>query len=695
MTGRLLSRTLLGAALAAAGVLGIASSARAQTPAPTPTPLPTLLGGTPMCDGLTGHGLDICKAHPHLTMPGGACFDSIHDPSGLDFCLKLHENSAPRPILDLGGQMIPGDVGARFPLGAYDLGYSDSNPADGGRKFQGTMMKSGWSIHTIFIRFGLFSVSWAFSFGIASRLAAPAADSARMFTTHLIGPFAIGHVALMLTGIVIGILLFRGKGAKAAGELAITYTIYAVMGIMLANPAGYLRGAYSTVSDVSGQILTASTDPTQGLANAPPAANSFDHPEFAARLGPLKKSVAEALIDKPFDQVQWGEILSGKCALIRDAILLTGPWGNDNAPRQMMATQPECAKYADINADPATGDRWMWAWFFALLSFLVMILLVGIAITVVGAQLWGVFLVVAMPVAAAFGLGPGHKAIWKWTTSAAKAAGAILACSGLLVFFVMLFAQGLKQTQNDAAAVKLVFLGTTTVGAFVAKKHFLAASAAGAAALGTKLGSLGSGGGFAPVASKPHKVGKTVLGISAAGAAQRFAHKLPGRIASATVATAKKVPGVAAGAVVAGKAVGRQARQLGAYGNILALAGAVPIQNRIADARDRRADALALPDAGSGSLTSHLNSPEFAAAQARVDAARAAQERQAKIKAGMAAMAERQRQEAARAALAARQAAEKDAFHARVQAAAKKVAADRALKDIADRKAKRPPPPNL
>jgi len=675
--GRIATRSLISLALAGAGVLGIASAARAQTPPPSPAPTVTVPTGN--CDGLTGHGLDICKANPHMTMPGGVCYDNIHDPSGLDICLKLHEFSQPKPILDLGGEMIPGDVGARFPPSAYGLGYDDSNPTDATRRFQGTIMTSGWSIHMLMIRFGLFAVAWAFSFGFAARLAGPAADAAHAFTTHLVGPLGLGYYALLATGVAVAILLFRGKGTKAAGELAVTYAIFMVMGVLLANPAGYLRGAYSTVSDVSGQILSASTDPTQGLANPQPAANSFDHPEFAVRLGPLNKSIAEALIDKPFDQLQWGEILTGKCAAIRDAIILSGPWGNDNYPRSIMATQPECKKYADMNADPANGDRWMWSWFFVLLSFLVMILLVGIAITVVGAQLWGVFLIVAMPIAAALGLAPRHTAIWKWTASAAKAAGAILACSALLVFFVMLFSQGLIQTQNDPAAVKLVFLGTVTVGAFVAKKHFLAAGAAASASLGAKLGSLGSGGGYTAAAGKGHRVGKTVLGISAAGAAQRFAHKLPGRVGAATMTAVKKgLPPVAAAAVVAGKAGKRGVQALGAYGNIFAIAGTVPIQNRIEDARQRLADVR-------GRLVSPLQHHAVGMPETSRRFADS-EDRARKIREGLAEIAAQRARQAQGAAAFESAAVHQDearaAFNARVQGRVRDLAANKALADL-------------
>jgi len=631
---------LAAAGLLAAGAMLIGAPAWAQTP---PTPTNTV---TPAVSSLLQP--DPCAKYVAPPEGGESQADAAIRFVNLQQCRQHHPEYTPRhqPV-DLAGEMVPGDVGTRFPLQNYDLGFDPGSGTDVSRHFFGTLMTVAWTVNMLFIRFGLFAVTWAFSFTFASKFAAPAAETSRLFTTHLIGPFGFGHIAMAVLALYCGWQLFKGRWSRAGGEVAATLVIWAIFGIIMANPAGYFRGALGLTSDVSGSILQASTD-NQAGQTIPAPSNQFDHPEFQASLSPLRRAISTALVDKPYDELDWGQPLTGNCAVIRDAILSQGPWGSDNAPRDAMRADPACAKYADINADPSNGGRWLFAWFFVLLSLGVMILLVIVALAVVGAQLLGIALVATLSIFAALALFPGHKAAWKWTQWAGKAAFTILAASALLVVFVMFFSQGLSITQNDPPAEKAVMVSAVVVGAFFAKKHFFAAATRGSAALAGGLAGAAAGrggsGGWRPSVPKPGHVLRNLAGVSALGVGtykvmKEFPDRLD-RVKDLATRTAIRV-----GMPVAGLARGMKdaGRQLTEGVGTAALGAGVPLQNRVAEVRDRLAAArearLAIPQ---GALSSYMEGDAFQQSQAR----QVQQARATKIRAGLADIAARRQREA-------------------------------------------------
>lgn len=106
----------------------------------------------------------------------------------------------------------------------------------------------------------------------------------------------LGHLAWTYAIAWAAIAALRGRLTMAAGELAISILAAGLVGIVLANPAGYMQGTTDTMSRLSGALLATGTGqpPPDGAGDA------------AAVMEPLQAEIHAAFVEAPYDHLNGG-----------------------------------------------------------------------------------------------------------------------------------------------------------------------------------------------------------------------------------------------------------------------------------------------------------------------------------------------------------------------------------------------------
>src|SRR5690606_13302273 len=123
-----------------------------------------------------------------------------------------------------------------------------------------------------------------------------ATDIARRYQSDVVGPLGLGHLAWFYAIAWAAITALRGKLTMAAGELIVSIIAAGLAAVILANPAGYLDGAFDTTARVSGALLAT------GTGQPPPEDPAAAH----AVLAPLQAQIHAAFVEGPYDYLNWG-----------------------------------------------------------------------------------------------------------------------------------------------------------------------------------------------------------------------------------------------------------------------------------------------------------------------------------------------------------------------------------------------------
>lgn len=382
------------------------------------------------------------------------------------------------------GSIVPDYCWGRFPSSHYDIGFDEGAWNHISRKVYGTFTDLAFSGARSATALALWLVQWACGFAVFDRLGASAVDIARRYNADVVGPLGLANLAWFYTVAWAAVAALRGKLTMAAGELATSIMAAGLAGVILANPAGYLRGTFDTMGTLSGALLATGT-------GQPPPRNGND---AKAVLGPLQGQIHEAFVEQPYDYLSWGGPLPPACAAARDRILATGPHGADNEPRAVMEAAG-CKTEATFNHDP-TGTRL----FGAVLTFVAaatMVVLLGlVAATVVVAQMVVIVLFAIAPFAllAAVLAGSGRELAWRWVAGLARAVLAVVGMSVVLSLLLLSVTAVLGASGDLGLVERFALVNMVVVAMLVARKRVLAAGHGLAGALGQRLATRRPGG---------------------------------------------------------------------------------------------------------------------------------------------------------------------------------------------------------
>lgn len=417
--------------------------------------------------------------------------------------------------------IVPDDCWGRFPSSHYDIGCDEGAWNHISRKVYCTFTDLAFQGARSTTAMALWMVEWAYGFGVYDRFGGPALAIAETYETQLIGPLGLAHVAWFYAVAWVGMAMLRGRVAMAGGELAMSILLAGFAAILLANPAGYLQGAFDTMGTVSGAVLSTGT-------GQPPPDDALD---ADAVLAPLQGQLHRAFVEDPYDHLNWGgSDMPSECVSMRDRILAFGPHGNNDGPRRAMESAG-CQAQADFNHDP-NGQRLFGA-VLTLSAALVMVVLLGmVSLTIVVAQIIAVVLFAVAPFAALGAILPGGGRVLAlgWLSALIRVALVVVGMSFVLSL-LLLTIDALLSAGNDSDLVeRFALVNIVVLAMFAARRRILHAGANMAAGISARLA--------------PSSGGQSWLAAGAVGGVTGFAIASsgdgPGRMramAASTVAT--------------------------------------------------------------------------------------------------------------------------------------------------------------
>lgn len=455
--------------LGSARVAPPASATGAQEPpGSTTTTIPTVRPSTPGGDPLDPDDLNDPEqpsdAERELLAPGAVenpCQPSDGSPS------TVGESS-----------VVPDDCWGRFPSSHYDIGCDEGAWNHITRKVYCTFTDLAFQGARSATATTLWLVEWAYAFGVYERLGGPAIAVAETYESNLIGPLGLVDLAWFYAVVWTGINILRGRLALAGGEFLASVIMAGLAGMLLANPSGYLHGAFDTMGMVSGALLSTGT-------GQPPPDDALD---ADAVLAPLQAQLHDAFVGDPYDHLDWGgSDMPAECAATRDRILSLGPWGNDDAPRAAMDAAG-CEAQAEFNADP-NGSR-LFGSVLTMTAALVMVVLVGlVSLTIVVAQIVAVVLFAVAPFAAlgAILTGNARKLALGWIAAMIRVILVVVGMSFVLSL-LLLTIEALLSAGADATLVeRFALVNIVVIAMFAARRRVLHAGADLAANIGGRL----------------------------------------------------------------------------------------------------------------------------------------------------------------------------------------------------------------
>jgi hypothetical protein len=366
-----------------------------------------------------------------------------------------------------GGEVdtvLPDDCWGRFPSSHYDIGCDEGAWNHLSRKVYCTFTDLAFQGSRAATALTLWLIEWSYGFGVYDRLGGHAITIADTYQTNLIGPLGLSELVWFAAVAWAGFATLRGKITMAAGELVMSFVCAVLAGIFLANPAGYLQGLFDTMGSTSGAIFATAN------GDAPPE-NGVD---ADAVLAPLQAQIHSAFVEQPYDILNWGAPLSGQCAAARDQILVDGPHGNDDEPRDAMDAAG-CAEASDFNHDP-NGTRLFGAVLTLVAALVMAVLIILVAITVVVAQVVAIILFSIAPFALLAAVLPagGRALAWAWLGALGRVVLAVVGMSFLLSLLLLTVQAMLAGTADASLVERFALMNLTVVVMFLARKRILA-----------------------------------------------------------------------------------------------------------------------------------------------------------------------------------------------------------------------------
>jgi len=362
-------------------------------------------------------------------------------------------------------------------------------------------------------------IDWAFNFDVASTFAPTSQTIAGGYFWSLVG---VGDwtqnaymVALFATTVWASVRALRGGLAQALGEWGFSFfLLFGFWTTIATTPTGFsditvraLEAANSIGGAVASVTLSSSgaAEGCPGYApvygptgpGGPPTASTVDTFSDVSVVCPLANGLADALIKRPYDLVNWGSDLgdSSACAIARNEILVTGPHGGDDKPRWIMGAAG-CETEAEYNHDPSSGRLGIGVGALVV-SVLVLVLVVLLAFTLLIAQLTLVAIVVIFPFAMLAGIlpGGGRAFLWKWAGWLIKGVLAVVAVAGILAFQLTSLDVMMSVTDSAPWAIQAGSMVLVTVAMFFLRSRVVKGAAAASAALASNLAGFRPGSG--------------------------------------------------------------------------------------------------------------------------------------------------------------------------------------------------------
>ncbi|HUG86728.1 MAG TPA: hypothetical protein VMM13_19315 [Euzebya sp.] len=275
--------------------------------------------------------------------------------------------------------------------------------------------------------------------------------------TSLMYLLAVAHAAWQV---------FRHRGQAAVAELLVAVIIALVGGFLLSNADRAACVGLGVMADLTVGTVEL-TRPDGGdlserhdYCTDGPAERGHEQPDD--RLA-FEDTVLVTFVTEPFLLLQWGRVPDAgtSCRMVADALVQTGPWGDDDYPRDRM-NEAGCSDMVAFNND-MTVERVTGAAVYMLSAWALAAAVILTAGTLLAAQVAGALLVVTMPFAVVLGISPGagREILARWGHGVLKV-GVLFVGSGFFLA-IMITAVGAVQRGSGERSLLVRMLASVVV----------------------------------------------------------------------------------------------------------------------------------------------------------------------------------------------------------------------------------------
>lgn len=417
---------------------------------------------------------------------------------------------------DAAGQLTGIDGYGRngFAADVYECSVDEGAWNHMDRKIFAALCSSIFGLNKMAVSWTIAVVEWAFRFEVGNAMAGYTSTiGAGYFNSLGAGNDNSAYwAALAFTTFYAATKVLRGQMSKGAGELGFSVVLLMAFWALViygSGFAGVTRGVLDASADVSSEVGRITLDPA-AFGNCPQPIDPGSIPSIPGADGwigsvigahndkyggtgglvcPMANGIFIALIERPYDLINWGaDLEQSGCSTPRNAVLASGPWGNDDWPRHIMADSG-CKEAADFNHDP-TDSRVGIAFSSLIVTLLTLILIVAIAMVLLAAQIVLVLLVSVMPFAmiSAALPGTGRDLFFKWLTAIIKVGVLTVAMTAIIAVHLSTLNVGMEATKNSPWAVQAGVMILVTVLMFALMRKAVKASGTASARVTSAIG---------------------------------------------------------------------------------------------------------------------------------------------------------------------------------------------------------------
>jgi hypothetical protein len=374
------------------------------------------------------------------------------------------------------------------PLDRYDITADTGGMSDWDLKLQLWLTDSLMSLNRLIIGACAWLLNWAYEFQLAQLITEPMREIGETYQSAIIDRLDLAGVFLLLGAAWCGVMMMRGRVAMGAGELAVTLLISALAATVLARPADLLLGEDG--------LLMHTRDTAMALTSVTLTHGESVSTDPAQAAEPLTTALVDVLIVQPHQALNYGVVLEegDPCWDVYREIVETGPWGDEETPRELM-TDAGCEDLAEYNADP-TADRLFGALLLlgatAIVSLLIILLVCALLIAVLAMGLHVVLCPIAL--VAALLPGGGRQLLWRWVGGVVKSLLAILAVCVFIAVFTLLISAFMSAGEHMPLVARFALLDIVALGGLIYHRKLLTAGSRASQRLSRRLETARLGG---------------------------------------------------------------------------------------------------------------------------------------------------------------------------------------------------------
>lgn len=398
------------------------------------------------------------------------------------------------------------------PVWKYALDFDEGGWTSPGKSFWASIIGFMWGLYKIVVLIPLWLLDWVLQMSWIQILSTPALILGDAMQ-QMVDQFGLTRVFLMVTVMVAGLMVFRGRVATGIYEICASMIMAALaLGLLaqpvqlIAGPGGWLEQTHRAGLEISVTLSNASTD--EKLTT-----DQLREQQMAM--------LADVFVSKPYQVVNFGQVLDGECEAKYAEAMRDKEFGQ--APEARDAIE-DCDEDAAEYASNPSSEAMVPVWVFVPGAAAIMVLSMMVAGAVLLAGANAIFQSIKLVLTLLTGLLPGKARgpVWATFANTLVALALVVGCSAFLGGFIVMvraiFDRGAEDNLSPLAAFAMVDV-VLIVGAIVFwqwRRQVSRAAGRLAEAMSTRPGGGGQATARAPRSVMPYAMKAAHLGSALA-----------------------------------------------------------------------------------------------------------------------------------------------------------------------------------